>query len=90
MTRAERAALKARSAMCRGPPNPLTCASCGKPLDAGANFCTACGAAAGRPPEPVAVAVKVDDEAGVATAPRRTLRARPLCWRARLRAAGTC
>ena len=68
--------------MCRGPPNPLTapCASCGKPLDAGANFCTACGAAAGRPPEPVAVAVKVDDEAGVATAPRRTLRAR--AWRA--------
>ena len=70
--------------MCRGPPNPITvpCASCGKPLRAGANFCTACGAAAGRPraPEPVAVAVKVDDEAGVATAPRRTLRAR--AWRA--------
>ena len=83
MTRAERAALKApRSAMCRGPPNPLTapCASCGQPLDAAANFCTACGAAAGRPPEPVAVAVKVDDDASVATAPRRTLRAR--AWRA--------
>ena len=83
MTRAERAALKApRSAMCRGPPNPLTapCASCGKPLDAAANFCTACGAAAGRPPEPVAVAVKVDDDARVATAPRGTLRAR--AWRA--------
>ena len=62
--------------MCRGPPNPLTapCASCGKPLDAAANFCTACGAAAGRPPE------KVDDDARVATAPRRTLRAR--AWRA--------
>ena len=32
--------------MCRGPPNPLTapCASCGQPLDAAANFCTACGA----------------------------------------------
>ena len=62
--------------MCRGPPNPLTapCASCGQPLDAAANFCTACGAAAGRPPE------KVDDDARVATAPRRTLRAR--AWRA--------
>ena len=41
-----------------------------------------------RTPQAVAVAVKVDDEAGVATAPRRTRCARARVARAVLRAAG--